>query len=74
MKYVLIWIALSAAVGVFASKNGRVGFIAFLWSLLISPVIAFIIYAIMGEDRQAKLDKIYEEERLRMEARRRLEG
>lgn len=73
MEFVLIWIALAAGVGVFASRNGRVGFIAFLWSILLSPLIGFIIYAAMGENEKSKVDRIYEEERIRAEARSKFE-
>lgn len=73
MEIALLWLVLSVAVGVFASRNGRIGFLAFFWSILLSPLVGFIIYAAMGENQQAKVDRIYEEERIRAEARRRFE-
>lgn len=71
---ILTWVVLSFAVSVFASKNGRIGFIAFLWSLLLSPLLVFVIYAVLGATPEKRAERIFEEESIRAEARRRLGG
>jgi len=45
---VLIWLALCALVAWFADSRGRNPYLCFLWAVVISPLLAFIIYAIMG--------------------------
>lgn len=44
--WVLFWVGLSVAVGVFASNRGRNGFGWFLLSLLISPLLGLIFVAV----------------------------
>lgn len=74
MEVVFLWVALSVAVSIYASRRGRIGFIAFLWSLIFSPVIVFLIYAAMGQSASHRKAQIIEEERIRAEARRQLNG
>ena len=47
MFFFLLWLALSAAVGVFASKRGRRGLGWFFLAVVISPLLAFIFCAIL---------------------------
>lgn len=46
MELVLIWVTLSVVVGVFSSSKGHSFFGGFVFSLLLSPVIAGLIVAI----------------------------
>lgn len=72
MEFILIWLIFSPLVGVYAHKRGRSGILAFLVAVILSPLLAFLIYAILGETRKAKENRILEEERLRAEIQRRL--
>ena len=45
---VLIWLALCALVAWFADSRGRNPFLCFLWAVVFSPLLVFIVYAIMG--------------------------
>lgn len=47
MEIVLFWVGGSIAVGVGASSRGRSGFGWFVLSLLISPLLALIVLALM---------------------------
>ena len=53
-----------------ARKRGRSGFGWFLLACVISPYIALIILACLGDTEEKKKDKIYEEELLRKEIKR----
>jgi hypothetical protein len=43
------WIVFSILVGVFANSRGRSGFGYFILSLVLSPLIMFIVVAILGD-------------------------
>ncbi|RUO53496.1 hypothetical protein [Pseudidiomarina homiensis] len=49
MLYVILWLILCVLVGAFASSRGR-SFIGYaLLAVIISPLIAFIIVAVLGQ-------------------------
>jgi len=74
MEFFFIWIVLAALVGLYASKQGRSGFGGFLVGLVVSPLIGFIVYLVLGESPNKSRDRIMEEERIRAEARKRYNG
>jgi len=74
MIIVIFWLIFAILVGVFASKNGRSGFLALLVAVILSPLIAFIIYALLGKSSEASRQFIEQEERLRAEIRKQLEA
>lgn len=47
MEVFVIWIILSAALWAFASSRGRSGFMWFLLSLVISPLLAFVLLLVL---------------------------
>lgn len=61
MTWLIIWIALCIAVGVFANNRGRTGGGWFLLSLIISPLLGFIFVAVtkdLRRERQIKASAI----------------
>jgi hypothetical protein len=52
MMEFIFWLAFSALVAWFASSRSRNPWIAFFVSLLLSPLVAIIIYLIMGYKKQ----------------------
>lgn len=74
MGIVIAWLVLSALVGWLASSKGRSGFVGFLVAALMSPLIGLIIYLAIGEGAGAKMARIYEEERIRDQVRREMDG
>lgn len=48
----LIWTALSIAVGMFASSRGRSGFGWFLISILFSPLVGFVFVLLAGDKKK----------------------
>lgn len=64
-------LAFSALVGFVASSRGRSWENWFLISLFLSPLVGFVAVLAMGETREARLDRIQDEERLRAAIRRR---
>lgn len=69
MEIIALWLIFSILVWIYASKRGRDGFLAFVLAIFLSPVVAFVLYAVLGESKKARGKRIYEEERLRAEAR-----
>jgi ribosomal protein L32 len=57
MTWLIIWLAFSFAVGVFANNRGRSGGGWFLLSILISPILAFIFVAVMQDLRRERQRK-----------------
>ncbi|KAB0586186.1 hypothetical protein [Comamonas kerstersii] len=49
MEIFLLWLLLSVAVGVWASKRGRSFWGWMLFSLLLSPLVGFVFVAIAGK-------------------------
>lgn len=72
MEIVFLWIAFAVLVGVFASKRGRSGIVAFLLAILFSPLLIFVLYLVLGESARGRERRIIEEERIRANARERL--
>lgn len=54
----LTWLILSICCGMYASKLKRSGFCWFLISLILSPLIAFILLVVMGESSEAKEKRV----------------
>ncbi len=52
MGILITWIILSALCGVYASSKGRSGMGYTFLSMLLSPVIGFIVVAIAGEKKE----------------------
>ena len=74
MEILILWIIFTILVVGYAGRRGRSRFIAFVLSLLLSPIIGLLIYAVLGESRRGLERRILKEERLRMDARRSLAG
>ncbi len=51
MIYFIIWAVFAVAVGMFAGSRGRSGFGWFVLAMLISPLIAFILCAVLRDLR-----------------------
>lgn len=51
MEFFIFWIFLSILVGIFASSKKRSGFGWFFLSLIISPLITFIILLVAGSSQ-----------------------
>ncbi len=72
----IIWIGLCVGVGVFASKKGRNGFLWFIISIFISPIIGGVIVALLKDltneaniqqlkmEQQSTSDRLASDERL----------
>lgn len=58
---IIIYVIGVYIVSIFAHKQGRNFFVAALVALLISPIIAFVIYLVIGKDQRAKeIDRLNE--------------
>jgi hypothetical protein len=57
MAIFLFWVTLSVLVGVYASKKGRSGAGYFFLSLLLSPLIGFLVALLSSPDREAAARK-----------------
>lgn len=49
MEFIVVWIVFSAATWAFASRRGRSGFLWFLLSLVISPLLALLLLLILRD-------------------------
>lgn len=47
MEIIALWLIFTILVALYARSKGRSGFIAFIVSLLLSPLIGFLIYAVL---------------------------
>jgi len=54
MEIAFFWILFSALVGMYASNKGNPGFWYFLFSLILSPLIGFILALISVDNREKK--------------------
>lgn len=63
------WIILCILVGFYAKKNGRHGFGYFILSVLLSPLVGFIILLIIGDTQENKKKKIRENIKLQNEVK-----
>ena len=54
MFIIVLWLIFAALVGGYASGKGRSGFGFFLLSLIISPLICFIILLVIGDKNGAQ--------------------
>lgn len=61
----IIYFILCIIVGSSASNRGRSGFGYFLLSLIISPLIGFIIVIALGENKQMRKERIQEDAEIR---------
>jgi len=57
----ILYIIFCIIVGSAASNRGRSGFGYFILSLIISPLITFIILLVLGENKNIREKRIYEE-------------
>ncbi|MBY6186159.1 zinc ribbon domain-containing protein [Marinobacter hydrocarbonoclasticus] len=53
---IVLWLLFAGLVGWFASTRGRSGILFFLLSLVLSPLIAFIIVMVMGPNDELKAE------------------
>lgn len=74
MEILVIWFVLAFLVAVFASRRGRSPIIAFILSIILSPILMFIYYAAVGESVRGRTKRITEEEKIRAKIRKELEG
>ena len=51
MELLFFWVIFAVLVGAFAEKRGRSGVGWFFLALLISPLIAFLVLLLIGENR-----------------------
>lgn len=51
MEIFIFWLFLSIVVGIIASNKGRSGFGFFMLSVLLSPLIGFIVALVVSENR-----------------------
>ena len=61
----IIWFIFCIIVGRAASNRGRSGFGYFFLSLILSPLIGFIIILVLGENKNIRTERIYEEAEIR---------
>ena len=54
MELVLIWFVLSILVGVFANNRGKSGILYFLLSIILSPLLSFLIVLVAGDNSKKK--------------------
>lgn len=73
IPFVFFWVFLSALVGVLASAYGRSPVAYAAVALLISPVLGLAVVLIAGRTDAARAARIEEEERMRADARARIE-
>ena len=52
MEFAIFWFLFAALCGVMASKAGRSGFGYFILACLISPIICFLLLAILGKVKE----------------------
>lgn len=57
MEFILIWFLLAGLVGYVASKKGRSEISYFFLSLLLSPLVGFLILIAVGDDEEGTLQK-----------------
>jgi len=62
---IALYIILCIIAGAAASNRGRFGFGYFLLSLIISPIIVFIIIVVLGENKQTRRERMYEDAEIR---------
>ena len=57
MEIFLFWIVLSILVAVFANSRGKSGILYFFISILLSPLLGFLIVLVSGDSTKKKCDK-----------------
>lgn len=63
------YIILCIIITVYADKNGRNGFLAFLVSLILSPAIGLLIYILAGKSTKIRVREIIQDEKIRVAIR-----
>ena len=58
MEMLFLYLVLAAVVGAIAGSWGRGGFIWFLISVLLSPVLGLVFLLIAGKPRELRLDRV----------------
>lgn len=54
MELILFWFVLSILVGVFANSRGKSGILYFIFSIILSPLLGFLIALVSGDDSKSK--------------------
>ena len=67
--FIIIAGALTCITGIMANKRGRDVFGWVVFALLLSPLLAIILLAFLGETKAKRLHRIQEEEELRQSVR-----
>lgn len=52
MELIAVWVVLAVAVGILAGRYGRSGFGWFLFALILSPLLGFILVLALGSKHQ----------------------
>ena len=54
MEIALVWFIFSILVGVFANSRGKSGILYFIFSIILSPLLGFLIALVSGDDSKSK--------------------
>lgn len=73
IETVILWLILAALVGALASSRGNSFWFAFIWAVLLSPLIGLLIVLLSGKSDTALRAEIEREERLRAAVRAEIE-
>jgi len=57
VEFIIFWLIFAILVAVYAGKQGRSGIGYFFLAVLLSPIIAFVILIIAGENREKAEEK-----------------
>lgn len=55
---ILVWFVFAVLVGVLAEKNGRSPLLAFVLSILLSPLAGFVLYVFLGESAAGRRSRV----------------
>lgn len=64
---IFLYIYLAILVGNYANKNGHNGILYFLISILATPLIGYIVVALLGETNECREERIRRETAIRIE-------
>lgn len=54
MEFAIFWLIFAIICGIFAAQRGRSGFGYFLLSMIISPLLCFLLIAVLGPKHPAQ--------------------
>ena len=66
---IIFWIIIACLIFPFANKRGRSGFGWFIFSVIFSPLLGFIVLLCLGETEEKRRERIIEDEKLRQSLR-----